>query len=171
MTDFKNKHVNITADYASEEKFDISTCWIGQQAIITFLGCICGTIGMLLFQKWIVASFCILFGIIWGTVALLLIDHAETGGFNLFSWNSIIENLMFPIIIVWAVCYFCLNIHNWGSVVVSSIFAMILLAITKNRWNVFLNSGWYRRILLYLKFSLSYFAAKQRNEDVNIVNV
>ena len=161
----------LTATYVGEDQFDISTCWIGQQAIITFLGCICGTIGMLLFQKWTATALCILFGIVWGTVALLIIDHVSVGGYNLFSVSSIIENLVLPFVIVWTVCHFCLNIHDWGSVVLSSFLTMLVLGITKNRWNAFRKSNAFRTILIYFKRFLAYFIAKQNVDTGNVVYV
>ena len=122
--------ISLSTQSVDEEQGD-ATCLLGRQATTSFFGCICGSIGMLAFQKWVVTVLFMSFGTIWGMVSLCFLENASERHIlnRRIGIKNVLGYVIAPTAVIICVCYVLLDIHQLVSVVYSSIISSCLLML------------------------------------------
>lgn len=99
------------------------TCWIGRQAMIAFSGCLCGITSSLLISSIPFISLLISCGI-----ALTSLDNISAR--HLGSKQFFISFAV-TFVTVWSICFLFLDVHDFSTVVFSSISSAVAVSVWK----------------------------------------
>lgn len=105
---------------------DDETCFAGQQGIIAFLGCLCGSFGALLFHSWLYTTLTLYCGVSWGSFAVSTLDKNKRLMFKSLHW--LVLNSFVSLGVVLSVSYCLLDIKNFFTIIlVSTVSTAIIL--------------------------------------------
>ena len=120
----------------SDDDASDKTCFIGQQAIVAFLGCLCGNMGVLLLHTWLYTTITIYCGVSWGMFTISSLDNNKRQLFKSTSWIILFFLSSFAIVVL--VSWLFLDTKNFITILIVSILSTFgMLCISEYLYKYF----------------------------------